>query len=93
MKFLSWFALNLFRNASTLGDGHAIVVAYSTVEKFELLKVIFMKDLTNELLYWENNAYMYWVKEQQAVGCWGCPCSSSLFKQPAAVRAVEVVKV
>ena len=48
------------------------------------------------MLYWENNAYMYWVKEaalHKAVGCWGCLCSFSLFKQCAAVKAKKVVAV
>ena len=29
----------------------------------------------------------------KAVGCWGCLCSFSLFKQCAAVKAVEVVEI
>ena len=48
------------------------------------------------LLYWENNAYMYWVKEQLCIKLLvaeaACAASAYLSKC-AAVKAVEVVEV
>ena len=48
------------------------------------------------ILYWENNAYMYWVEEQLCIklSVAEAACAASAYlKQCAAARAVEVVKV
>ena len=47
------------------------------------------------MLYWENNAYMYWVKEQLCIKLLvaEAACAASAYLNCAAVEAVEVVEV
>ena len=48
-----------------------------------------------KMLYWENNAHMYWVKEQLCIKLFAeaAYAASAYLSSVAAPRAVEVVKV